>query len=130
MTRGAVFDSNILIYQLNDRLDGIAEQVVLNLLEGPVYMSVITRIEILGWNGHSEESREAADALLSTLTEIGLDEPVVRTTIRIRCSTLVKLPDAIIAASALTLGLPLVTRNVEDFGKIKDLDLINPFASA
>jgi predicted nucleic acid-binding protein len=39
------------------------------------------------------------------------------------------LADAIIAATALEYGLPLVTRNVRDFNHIADLRLINPFAS-
>jgi len=41
--------------------------------------------------------------------------------------TKLKLPDAIIAATALHLGMPLMTRNVKDFQKVPDLDLFNPF---
>ena len=36
--------------------------------------------------------------------------------------------DAIIAATALEFGLPLVTRNVDDFKHIAELEIINPFA--
>ena len=38
----------------------------------------------------------------------------------------IKLPDAIIAASALTHGLRLMTRNVDDF-KATGVELINPW---
>ncbi len=130
MIRGNVFDSNILIYHINDQLDRAAERVVLSLFDDPVYISVISRIEILAWKGHSEESRKATNALISTLTEISLDEVIIQSTINIRLNSSVKLPDAIIAASALTLDLPLVTRNMEDFGKIAGLRLINPFEPA
>jgi predicted nucleic acid-binding protein len=82
----------------------------------------------LAWKGHTDESRELTDALLKSFVEIALDEPVVRSTIHIRRSHNVKLPDAIIAASALRLGLPLVTRNVQDFGRVTELQLINPFS--
>ena len=35
--------------------------------------------------------------------------------------------DALIAATALTQNLKLVTRNTKDFADVKDLELINPF---
>lgn len=127
MIQGCIFDSNILIYHINGRLDQTAERVVFDLFEGQAFISVITRIEVMAWKGHSDESKAMTGELLKTLGEIGLDEAVVQSTINIRGNYSVKLPDAIIAASALTLGLPLVTRNLEDFGKIEGLHLINPF---
>jgi len=39
-----------------------------------------------------------------------------------------KLGDAVIAATALEYGVPLVTRNVDDFKHIPGLQIINPFA--
>lgn len=39
------------------------------------------------------------------------------------------LGDAIIGATALEYGVPLVTRNVEDFKHIPGLQIINPFAT-
>jgi predicted nucleic acid-binding protein len=38
------------------------------------------------------------------------------------------LADAIIAATALVHGLPLVTRNVDDFSHLTELEIKNPFA--
>jgi predicted nucleic acid-binding protein len=128
VTQGCVFDSNILIYHMNDQLDPEAHQAVLDLFDGPVYVSVISRIEVLAWRGHSDESRELADALMRNFIEIGLNDTIVRKTIDIRRFQRVKLPDAIIAASAVSLDLPLVTRNITDFGRVEDLRLINPFS--
>lgn len=127
MNGGWLFDSNIIIYRLNDRLSPAAELVVSRFLEGQVYVSVISRIEILGWRGHTDESRTMTETLLSYFTEISLNEPIVQATISIRRNNAIRLPDAIIAASALSLGLPLVTRNVQDFEKVEELTLINPF---
>ncbi len=38
----------------------------------------------------------------------------------------IKLPDAIIAATALVHGLTLITRNTKDFNRIEQLDVVNP----
>lgn len=127
MNQGHLFDTNILIYHVNGRLDPPADELIFRLLEGPVYISVISRIEVLGWGGHSEDSRQASDSLLSTLTELSLDETIIQTTIRLRRESAVKLPDVIIAASALSYDLPLITRNTNDFEKVSGLRLINPF---
>jgi predicted nucleic acid-binding protein len=55
-----------------------------------------------------------------------LDEPVIQQTIRLRQQHRVKLPDAIIAATALVHGLPLLTRNTADFSALPGLTLLNP----
>ncbi len=62
-------------------------------------------------------------SLMSSVTLLSLDEPVIQQTIQQRRS---KLPDAIIAASALAHGLPLLTRNLADFQNIAGLTVINP----
>ena len=40
----------------------------------------------------------------------------------------IKLPDAIIAATAIAYSLTLVTRNTDDFRNIPDLNIIDPFS--
>jgi predicted nucleic acid-binding protein len=62
--------------------------------------------------------------LFSTIhTNQGIADKVVE----IRKKYSIKLPDAIIAATALTNNLSLVTRNTDDFKSIDHLDIINPF---
>ena len=57
---------------------------------------------------------------------LDLTGEVVTKTIEIRQKNRIKLPDAIIAASAIVNNLVLITRNVRDFQKIDNLILINP----
>ena len=59
-----------------------------------------------------------------------LDEPTVQQTIRLRQQLRIKLPDAIIAATALTHGLPLLTRNTSDFGAVPGMLVLNPYDAA
>lgn len=57
----------------------------------------------------------------------GYSEQPAYISIIIRRNYRLKLPDAVIAATALHLGLPLITRNVKDFKDIPELKLLNPF---
>ena len=89
------------------------------------HISVITRIELF--------SKKIDDAETQTLIGfvrfadvIGLDEPIIQQTMRLRQQRRLKLPDAIIAATALVRGLTLITRNVSDFKGISGLAVLNP----
>jgi predicted nucleic acid-binding protein len=82
---------------------------------------------VRGWRGHDEHSRSATEQLLRGFPVIGLTSPIVDRTIALRCQRAIKLPDAVIAASALVEGLTLVTRNVQDFARVEGLVVDNPF---
>ncbi|MGH2642633.1 MAG: PIN domain-containing protein, partial [Chitinophagaceae bacterium] len=58
---------------------------------------------------------------------LDLTSDVVTASIGIRKNQRTKLPDAIIAATAITYGFKLITRNIADFRNIPDLELINPW---
>ena len=125
-----LLDSNVLMGYLNqDPTPGFIARVERCFAEGAA-LSVISTIEVLGWRGHDEHSRSAAERLLRGLPRIELTPPIVDRTIALRCRHAIKLPDAVIAASALVEGLSLVTRNVRDFERVEGLVLSNPFAPA
>jgi hypothetical protein len=78
------------------------------LIEQCAY-SVITRIELLGFPGISEGESRLINQKLQQLTFLPLAEFVEKRTIRLRQTRRIKLPDAIIAATALEHGLELLT---------------------
>ena len=123
----AVFDSNILIYHLDDALPPDARDQVDTLIVNGAAISVITRIEVLGFP-MTADARQQAEDLLAQFDETPLQEAIVQRTILVRQQHRVRLPDAVIAATALERGVPLVTRNVRDFQGIPGLTLLNPFA--
>ena len=122
-----LLDSNAVMGYLNqDPAPGFATRMESLFAEGSA-ISVITVIEVLGWRGHSEQSRADAQRLLAGLSLIGLTPSVVDRTIVLRSLLSIALPDAVIAASALEEGMCLVTRNVQDFDRVDGLALDNPF---
>jgi predicted nucleic acid-binding protein len=90
------------------------------------HISVISQIEILRFNDTAENEQVLAD-FVKAATVHPLNDSVVRRTIALCKQSKIKLPDAIIAATALTEDFVLVTRNTGDFKNIVGLELLNPW---
>ncbi len=89
-------------------------------------ISIITKIEILGYNSPPDDAALTLDFVNASLV-VELDNSIVQETIEIRKNHKIKTPDANIAASALSLDLTLITRNTADFIKIPTLKIRNPY---
>jgi predicted nucleic acid-binding protein len=123
-----LIDTNVLIHALAGDADAqILVRIDAAIADNARY-SVVTRMELLGWSGHTTDTRRETEALLSQLIQIALTPAVVAAVIDIRSRIAIKLPDAIIAASALVDNLPLMTRDTGAFKHIPGLVLIDPFA--
>ncbi|MEN0050064.1 MAG: type II toxin-antitoxin system VapC family toxin [Bacteroidota bacterium] len=83
-------------------------------------------MELLGWTLPTEEEADQIRDFISHAIEYNLTEDIILRTIEIRKSKRIKLPDAIIAATALSNNLILLTRNTSDFKGIPDLVCVNP----
>ena len=126
MSIRCLIDTNVLIDYINgNAAPAFAANVEQAFVEGSV-VSVITTMELLGWRGHSEQSRRDAENLLRGMGELGLARPVVDQVITLRSQLAIKLPDAIVAATALIEGLPLMTSNSGDFKAVPGLTLLDP----
>jgi len=56
-----------------------------------------------------------------------LSQEVADTAIDLRRKRMIKLADAVIAATAIVNNLQLATRNVNDFKSLESLHIVNPF---
>lgn len=122
-----LFDSNILIYRLNDVLPPSASRRAERRAAEGAFVSVVTRIEVLGYPDQTADQTQGAFNLLDLFAELPLREPVVQSAIQLRRRRSIRLGDAIVAATALEHDLSLVTRNTDDFRWIVGLTLVNPF---
>jgi predicted nucleic acid-binding protein len=91
--------------------------------------SAITRLELFGFPGLTEAEERKIRELLQAFEEVPVTSEIIDRAIQIRKIAKVKVPDAIIGASALVLGCNLVTRNVSDFKSIDGLKVIDPFVT-
>lgn len=106
----AVFDTCILI----DFLRGIKEaQQELNRYENRI-ISVITYIETMVGASTSEEIA-ATKSFLKHFELAGLTNSIAEKSIQLRQRHILKIPDAIIYATAKEQGCLIVTRNTKDF---------------
>jgi predicted nucleic acid-binding protein len=120
-----LLDTNVLIYHIRLALtDDVTQQLGEALKAGRAFISVITRIEMLAWKGHSDESLRQTTDLISLLPELPMSKTVIEQAIRIRKTFGLKLPDAVIAATALAHGLQLMTANESDFKRVVGLELL------
>ncbi|MCI5050848.1 MAG: type II toxin-antitoxin system VapC family toxin [Candidatus Pacebacteria bacterium] len=99
-----LLDTNILIYYLNG--NKTAYEIIAN---NHIFISVITKMEMLSFVNLSKEEEQKIEKLLSLFTVLPLSDKTQNKTIEVRKKYKLKLPDAIIAATALELGCSLVT---------------------
>ncbi len=119
-----LLDSNLIIYHLSGTVE--ASEFIRKHAES-VAISAVTRIEVMGFHFPSPEAERNATNLLDALLMHQISPEIVEATILLRKKSKIKIPDAIIAATALCQNLTLVTRNINDFEHIPDLLIINPF---
>lgn len=114
MDRMAVFDTNILIDLLNNKIeaaDAIEKEATLRAI------SIITWMEVMvGARKYNQEAKTAA--ILGAFDVIDVSRDVAERSVLLRAEFGMKLPDAIILASAQIKNCQLITRNTKDFAGI------------
>ena len=117
-----LIDTNIVIYLTQGKLNTAAFAEKGSIL----YISSITYIEALGYPFQNQSDENEINELCEKFEHLFITEKVEKQTIFIRKMNKIKLPDAIIAATAMVHNLTLVTRNCDDFKNIQGLKMINP----
>jgi predicted nucleic acid-binding protein len=119
-----LIDTNVIIGYLSNQLPS-ASAIKIDQLPGVI--SIITRIELIGWYNATPAQLEKIHLFVDNAQVYNLNEEIVLQTIALRQRYKIKLPDAIIAATAMVHDHILLTRNVEDFKNINSLKFENPW---
>ncbi len=99
-----LLDTNIILYILGgDRI------IAHYLFDKILYTSIICEIELLSFKSITSKEEAEIKSFLKELRIISIDQSVRDIAIILRKQYNLKIPDSIIAATSVTLGIPLVT---------------------
>ncbi len=116
--QSVLVDTNILIYLL--RGHRTAAEI---LFDKKLFISFISEIELLSFRKASAQEQKLVDGILSDSRVIHSNSSIVQIAISFRREEGLKLPDAIIAATAAYLRVPLITADKKNL-TIKNLEVI------
>jgi predicted nucleic acid-binding protein len=123
MGKRYLIDSNILIEFTGELLPDSVYSLLSTIIDSDFTISFINKIEVLA---HSTAG-EVWNNFINQAVIILADDEIIEQTIKIRKKNKIKIPDALVAATAIVNDLILLTRNMEDFKKIENLKVENPW---
>ena len=110
-------DTNILLLHLKE---GILKEAS---PEMEFCVSVITVAEALRYPGLSDDDLKILNDLLAIMVHFDVDTSIARRAAELGRTRTTKLPDLLIAATALEINAPLITKNLHDFKGIPELQV-------
>lgn len=121
-----LLDTNILIYYTKgiEKAKNLIDSLT---LQNSFNISILTKIEFLGWDKHTDDGYEKCKKLIECANIYNVDELVSDNAIELKRKNKIKLADAVIAATAILNGLKLVTRNKDDFEMVEGLEVVGIF---
>lgn len=113
-----LLDTNIVLYILNGNAD-----LVTFLNHQRLCVSIITEMELMSYPAISKKEASDIRDFIDRFDIYPLDERVKDAAINIRRKYKLKLPDSIVAATALIYAIPLITAD-KQFNKISGVEIL------
>lgn len=120
-----LLDTNFVINYFKGIFKGEAGKFTDSVINDTTFISIITRMELLSWKLLKAKDEEVINEFISDSIVFSLEETIVKKTISLRKVNTIKLPDAIIAATAIVHDLQLITHNLKDFTNIPGLTVLD-----
>ena len=113
-----LLDTNTVLYVLN------GDATLASFLNGKeLFLSIISELELLSYKKITQKETRAISNFLNELSIVNITDAVKKSTIALRRTSNLKLPDCIIAATSMALNIPLVTSD-KQLGHLEGLDII------
>jgi predicted nucleic acid-binding protein len=108
-----MLDTNIVLHALK------GNEGLINILhDQDLYLTQISQLELLSYPKITEAETLSIQRFIAQIPIVEFNAAIVQETIRLRKTYNIGLPDAIIAASALFLDIPLITTDT-DFKRVE-----------
>jgi predicted nucleic acid-binding protein len=127
MGMNMLVDSNVIIDYVSNRIPEKSAKQLDIYFNSNFSVSIVSKIEVLGFKTQEYEL-EQLESFIQLSSIVYIDEAVADKTIEIRRMKRIKLPDAIIAATALVQNCILLSHNTTDFNKIEGLQVLDPYS--
>ncbi|MHB8260356.1 MAG: type II toxin-antitoxin system VapC family toxin [Bacteroidia bacterium] len=126
-----IIDTCAVIKYLNELLPKEALSFIDNIVDEDSKVSFITKIELLVWNPPNPDDVNIRKEFLAGSEIYNINDEIIDRAINIRKETNIKLPDAVIAATAMVYDFILLSDNDTDFKRVEPLGLkyMNPKTS-
>ena len=126
MGKRYLIDTNIISKYSNNLISEEGCLFLEDIFDTEILISFITRIEVLVYNPSEASVQLTISSILEASSELSMSEEILLKTVEIRRKAKIKLPDAVIAATAIIHNLTLLSDNDSDFLKVGELKYINP----
>ncbi|MDB4920590.1 type II toxin-antitoxin system VapC family toxin [Mucilaginibacter sp.] len=123
MGKKFLIDTNILIDFQTRNIPQKGFEYVVQAIDDSFNVSFISYIEFVGYKNVTL----AMESFIALADVIEINKNIINQTVLIRKTHQIKLPDAIIAATAIIYDLILVSHNNKDFKNIKKLHIVDPY---
>jgi len=100
------------------------DRIIADFLDGyQIYISFITEIELYAYHSSNPLAKQVLDGFIKAVNVVNINEAIKHRTIEVRRDYKLKLPDSIIAASAMVESAPFVTAD-KGFKKLTELSIV------
>ncbi|MDP1722145.1 MAG: type II toxin-antitoxin system VapC family toxin [Candidatus Gottesmanbacteria bacterium] len=116
-----ILDTNVVIYYVGGEIKTLGKLVPIMRSYAAVMLPSVVITEL--WSGKQTPSTEidAIEAFIATLVVIPLEMQIAKFAGVLRRNHNLSIGDSIVAATALSMGATLLTRNTRDFKKVPNL---------
>jgi predicted nucleic acid-binding protein len=118
-----LLDSNIIIYAIQPKYAQLRQFIA----DHAPSVSALSYVEVLGYHRLTEADRIDLELFFQVAQVLPITQSVLEQAVALRQIRKISLGDSIIAGTALVHNLTLVTRNINDFQWIGQLQFLDPF---